>query len=235
MIRIAIADDDAEDLKRLENMIRSVFQDSGEDCAVFPFPEGEDLLGEYNGSYDIIFLDVEMRWSNGIDVARAIRERDQDTVLIFVSRVAQYAVQGYSVDAMDYILKPLEYASFEKKLQKAVKHVLSHRAHKLRIPTDGGFRWLSSDEIRYVEVFGHFLVYHTTEGDLRVSGAIGPLEKELAPFHFIRCTRFSLVNLKYVTGVDGGDLLLGTDRVPVSRRRRKEIVDALLVYNGGGV
>ena len=55
-----------------------------------------------------------MRWSNGLDVARAIRERDRNTVLIFVSRMAQYAVQGYSVDAMDYILKPVEYAGFEK-------------------------------------------------------------------------------------------------------------------------
>ncbi len=102
-------------------------------------------------------------------------------------------------------------------------------------PINGGFRWLLSDDVRYVEVYGHSLIYHTTEGELRAAGAIGPLAEELAPYHFLQCARFFLVNLKYVTGIDGGDLLLGEDRIPISRRRRKEILDALLLYNGGTV
>ena len=235
MIRIAIVDDDADDLKLLQSNIERFFQSSGGEYSLFAFSDGEDLLYRYDGSYDVIFLDVEMRWSNGIDVARSIRERDRDTALIFISRIAQYAVQGYSVDALDYILKPVEYASFEKKMQKALHHVESHRAHRIRISQDGDYRWLSSDAIRYVEVYGHALIYHTEEGVFRATGTISAAAEELAPFHFIQCTRFCLVNLKYVTGIDSGTIYLGQDALPISRRRRKEIVDALLLYNGGAV
>ena len=149
MIRIAIVDDDADDLKLLQSNIERFFQSSGGEYSLFAFSDGEDLLYRYDGSYDVIFLDVEMRWCNGIDVARSIRERDRDTALIFISRIAQYAVQGYSVDALDYILKPVEYASFEKKMQKALHHVESHRAHRIRISQDGDYHWLSSDAIRW--------------------------------------------------------------------------------------
>lgn len=233
MLRIALVDDDAEDLRLLKENIEKYFAESPGECAILTFAEGEDLLMDYDSSYDVIFLDVEMRWSNGIDVARRIRELDENTVIIFISRVAQYALQGYSVDAMDYILKPLEYADLEKKLRKAINHVQSRRGHKLQIAMDGDYRWLSSESIRYVEVFGHSLVYHTSEGDFHASGSIASVSEELEKYHFIRCTRFLLVNLKYVTGIDGNNIILGEDRLPISRRRRAEIVSALLIYNGG--
>ena len=233
MIRIALVDDDREDLDLLEGLLRRYFQAHGGEYAVFPFADGEDLLQGYPGSYDILFLDVEMRWSNGIDVARAIREKDRDTVILFVSRIAQYAVQGYSVDAMDYLLKPVEYGSFEPKLRRAIGYAQSHRSSKIQINVGGDYRWISTDAIRHVEVYGHSLVYHTAEGELRSAGAIAAVAEKLEPCHFIQCTRFSLVNLKYVTGIEGNDLILGAEKIPISRRRRKEIVDALLDYNGG--
>ena len=235
MLRIAIVDDDTEDLHLLEDCIRRFFDERAEDCALFAFSDGEELLYRYDGTFDLIFLDVEMRWSNGLDIARSIRQRDRDTVLIFVSRIARYAVEGYSVDAMDYLLKPVEYAVLEKKLQKALNYLASRRSGRVRISADGDYRWLSTDSIRYVEVYGHSLIYHTTEGDFRVSGAIAAAAEELAPYYFVQCARFSLVNLKYVTGIDGTMIYLGADAIPISRRRRKELVNALLLYNGGQV
>jgi DNA-binding LytR/AlgR family response regulator len=233
MIRIAIVDDDADDLKLLQSNIERFFRSTGGEYGLFAFSDGEDLLYRYDRSYDVIFLDVEMRWSIGIDVARAIREKDRDTLILFVSRIAQYAVQGYSVDAMDYLLKPVEYGSFEPKLRRAIGYAQSHRSSKIQINVGGDYRWISTDAIRHVEVYGHSLVYHTAEGDLRSAGAIAAVAEKLEPCHFIQCTRFSLVNLKYVTGIEGNDLILGAEKIPISRRRRKEIVDALLDYNGG--
>ncbi len=235
MIRLAIVDDDAEDLKLLQGYIARFFENRGEEYRLFTFSDGEDLLFRYDGTFDLIFLDVEMRWSNGIDVARSIRRRDGDTTLLFVSRIAQYAVEGYSVEAMDYLLKPVEYAVLEKKLQKALNHVASRRSCRVRICADGDYRWLNTDSIRYVEVYGHSLIYHTTEGDFRASGAIAAVAEELAPYHFLQCARFSLVNLKYVTGIDSSMIYIGADAIPLSRRRRKELVNALLLYNGGQV
>ena len=232
MLRIAIVDDDAEDLGRLKDCIRRFFDERAEDCALFAFSDGEDLLYRYDGTFDLIFLDVEMRWSNGIDVARAIRERDKDLVILFVSRIAQYAIEGYSVDALDYLLKPVGYEEFAVKLRKALRHIESHRAYRIRLSQGGDYRWVSTDELRYVEVFGHNLVYHMRDGEFRTTDTIGAATEQLGPYRFLQCSRFCLVNPRYVTGIDGNTLLLGQDRIPISRRRRKELVDALLRYHG---
>ena len=233
MLRIAIIDDDAEDRELLHSYIDRFFENDASKYTVYTFSDGEDLLLRYNASYDIVFLDVEMKWSNGIDIAHKIREIDTKTMILFVSRIAQYAVDGYSVSAFDYLLKPVEFASFTIKFQKALNYYQSHLTCRIRIPLDGDYRWISTDEIRYVEVFGHSLIYHTINGNLRSLGTIGSATEQLMPYHFLQTTRFCLVNLKYVTGIEDNSLLLGKDLVPVSRRRKKEIVDALMLFNGG--
>ena len=84
-----------------------------------------------------------------------------------------------------------------------------------------------------MEAFGHNLLYHTTDGQFRTTDTIGAATEQLRPFRFLQCSRFCLVNPRFVTGVDGDTLLLGQERISISRRRRKELVDALLRYHGG--
>ena len=233
MLRIAVVDDDQEDLSRIRAYLDQYFAAEPREYAVSSFSDGEDLLLQKPDSFDLLFLDVEMRWSNGIDIARSLRERGSDLVILFISRIAQYAVEGYSVDALDYLLKPVAYEEFAVKLRRALRQIDSRRSSSIRLSQGGDHRWVSSDEIRYVEVFGHHLIYHTKDGELRTTDTIGAAAGQLAPLGFLQCSRFCLVNPRYVTGVDGSTLLLGADRVPISRRRRKEFVDALLRYHGG--
>lgn len=233
MLRIAVVDDDEEDLSRIRAYLDQYFAAEPREYSVSSFSDGEDLLLQKPDSFDLLFLDVEMRWSNGIDIARSLRERGSDLVILFVSRIAQYAVEGYSVDALDYLLKPVAYEEFAVKLGRALRQIDARRPFRIRISQGGDHRWVSSDTIRYVEVFGHHLIYHTTEGLFRTTDTIGAAAGQLTPLGFLQCSRFCLVNPRYVTGVDGSTLLLGADRVPISRRRRKEFVDALLRYHGG--
>ena len=232
MLRIALVDDNEEDLSQIRTYLGQYFAQEPREYSVSTFSDGEDLLLREVGTFDLLFLDVEMRWSNGIDVARAIRERDKDLVILFVSRIAQYAIEGYSVDALDYLLKPVGYEEFSVKLRKALRHIESHRAYRIRLSQGGDYRWVSTDELRYVEVFGHNLIYHTRDGEFRTTDTIGAATEQLRPYRFLQCSRFCLVNPRYVTGVDGNTLLLGQDRIPISRRRRKELVEALLRYHG---
>ena len=151
--------------------------------------DGEDLLLRETGTFDLLFLDVEMRWSNGVDVARSIREKDSDLVILFVSRIARYAVEGYSVDALDYLLKPVGYEELAVKLRRALRHIDSHRAFRIRLSQGGDYRWVSTDAIRFVEVFGHHLVYHTGEGQFRTTDTIGAAIEQLGPYGFLQCSR----------------------------------------------
>ena len=233
MLRIAVVDDDQEDLSRIRSYLDQYFAAEPREYSVSSFPDGEDLLLQKPDSFDLLFLDVEMRWSNGIDIARTLRERGSDLVILFISRIVQYAVEGYSVDALDYLLKPVAYEEFAVKLRRALRHIDARRPFRIHLSQGGDHRWVSSDAIRYVEVYGHQLVYHTTDGQFRTTDTIGAAAGQLAPLGFLQCSRFCLINPRYVTGVDGNTLLLGADRVPISRRRRKEFVDALLRYHGG--
>lgn len=233
MLRIAIVDDSEEDIAQIRGYLERYFASEPRDYSAAAFSDGEDLLLQKSDSFDLLFLDVEMRWSNGIDIARSLRERGSDLVILFISRIAQYAVEGYSVDALDYLLKPVAYEEFAVKLRRALRQIDSRRSSSIRLSQGGDHRWVSSDEIRYVEVFGHHLIYHTTDGQFRTTDTIGAAAEQLAPLGFLQCSRFCLANPRYVTGVDGNTLLLGADRVPISRRRRKEFVDALLRYHGG--
>ena len=233
MLRIAVVDDDEEDLSRIRAYLDQYFAAEPREYSVSSFSDGEDLLLQKPDSFDLLFLDVEMRWSNGIDIARTLRERGSDLVILFISRIAQYAVEGYSVDALDYLLKPVAYEEFAVKLGRALRQIDARQPFRIRLSQGGDHRWLSSDAIRYVEVFGHHLVYHTTEGQFRTTDTIGAAAGQLVPLGFLQCSRFCLANPRFVTGVDGNTLLLGEDRVSISRRRRKEFVDALLRYHGG--
>ena len=233
MLRIAVVDDDEQDLSRIRTYLDQYFAAEPREYVVSSFSDGEDLLLQKPDSFDLLFLDVEMRWSNGINIARTLRERGSDLVILFISRIVQYAVEGYSVDALDYLLKPVAYEEFAVKLRRALHQIDARRPFRIHLSQGGDHRWVSSDTIRYVEVFGHRVVYHTTDGQFRTTDTIGAAAEQLVPLGFLKCSRFCLANPRYVTGVDGSTLLLGEERVPISRRCLKELVAALLGYHGG--
>ena len=233
MLRIALVDDNEEDLSLIRSYLDRYFAEEPREYAVTSFADGEDLLLREVGTFDVVYLDVEMRWSNGIDIARSIREKDRDLVILFVSRIAQYAVEGYSVDALDYLLKPVGYEAFAVKLRKALRHIESRSARRIRLSQGGDYRWVSTDEIRYVEAFGHNLLYHTTDGEFRTTDTIGAATEPLRPLRLPQCSPLCLAGPRRAPAAAGDALLLGQERISISRRRRKELVDALLRYHGG--
>lgn len=233
MIQFAIVDDDIKSIETIHRYIDHFYSSSNEEYHVTEFQDGDTLLANYQSLFDIIFLDVEMKRSNGINVAKSIRETDSSTVIIFISRMAKYAVAGYSVDALDYVVKPVDYASFELKLRKALNYLEQHQANKIQLNIDGKYLWLSTDDILYIEVFDHRLLYHTTKGDYSVGGALSTVLAGLEKYNFRQCNRYCIVNLKYVTKLQDNDITVGGKILQVSKRRRKEIVEALLLYFGG--
>ena len=193
----------------------------------------QNLLEDYRPVYDIIFLDVEMLHLDGMETARRIRELDSDVLLIFITNMAQYAIKGYAVGALDYVLKPVPYFAFSQQLQKAVNQLAKRTRHYLAVPVDGGMRRLDAATIYYIESEGHRVHFYTEDGDFSAPGALKALEEKLAGRLFARCNSGYLVNLAQVSGVQQNTVQVGPHELQISRPKRRAFLAALADYIGG--
>ena len=233
MIRVAIVEDDAEVQGVLQEYVRRYTRQYGTEFEVSVFADGVDLLEDYRAVYDIIFLDVEMKHLDGMATAERIRQMDADVILIFITNMAQYAIRGYSVGALDYVLKPVPYFAFSQQLLKAVTRLEKRAKRYLTVPVEGGLRRLNTASIYYLESEGHRVHFYTDEGDFSAPGALKTFEEKLADCPFARCNSGYLVNLAQVQAVQQNTVQVGPYELQISRPKRKAFLAALTDYIGG--
>ena len=232
MIRVAIVEDDAEVQGVLQEYVRRYTRQYGTEFEVTVFADGMDILEDYRAVYDIIFLDVEMKHLDGMTTAERIRQMDADVILIFITNMAQYAIRGYSVGALDYVLKPVPYFAFSQQLLKAVARLEKRAKHYLTVPVEGGLRRLDTASIYYLESEGHRVHFYTDEGDFSAPGALKAFEEKLADCPFARCNSGYLVNLAQVRELRQSTVQVGPCELQVSRPKRKAFLAALTDYIG---
>lgn len=231
MIHIAIVEDDDMYAGKLRANLERYAEEREEKIRISEFSDGEDIVTNYKGDYDIILMDVRMTFMDGMKAAGRIRECDSMVVIIFITNMPQYAMQGYAVDALDYVLKPVSYFALSQRLDRAIER-MRQREHKryLTVPVKGGMRRLELGRVRYLEVWDHRLFIHMTDEDIETKGAIRDMEEAISSSQFFRCNKCYLVNLEYVEGVQNNDIYIGKDTVRVSRSKKKEFMDALNNY-----
>lgn len=236
MLKIGLLEDEQDQAERLILFLAQYRQSHPQFAYTLQrYSRALELLDHYERDFDLLFLDIRLPDMTGMEAAHRIRESDRNVMIIFVTSLTQYAVEGYSVQAFDYIVKPIGYESFAAKLERALR-VLSYRRPGvvLDIKTREGSLRLSADMIHYFEVFDHDLLIHTDDGIIKQWGSLSRYEKQLAEAHFDRCNSCYLVNLKFVRGIYGDEVLVGNDRLAVSKSRRKAFLQALAQYKGGG-
>lgn len=186
MVRIAIAEDEPKYSEQLRTFTERFFSAHGEEAVVEVFRNGITLIERYSGKYDLIFLDIQMPHMDGMEAAHRLRAFDPDVLLIFVTSLAQYAVEGYSVGALDYILKPVSYPEFSIKLSRAMEKLQQQTAAALTVPTENGMVKLGADEIYYCEVRDHRLMVHSRRGVFERYGSLRDAESCLPADRFVR-------------------------------------------------
>lgn len=229
MLRVAIVEDDAGYANQLTEFLDRYGTENGKEIHSTIFRDGLDIVEDYQPAWDIILLDIEMPLLDGMSAAERIRALDTSVILIFITNMAQYAIKGYQVDAMDFVLKPINYYAFNMKLQKACRVLAERSTASLMIHTEGGTRKLLVSSIRYIEVADHRLIYHSTEGDFEMFGSLKELEATLGK-DFARCNHCYLVHLKYVDGIQADNVILGQDTLKISRTKKKEFVQRVSDY-----
>lgn len=234
MIRIGIVEDDAAAVERLVTHLDRFQADRGERFQVAVFGDGADVIADYRPDWDVLFVDVQMPRVDGMTAARRIREVDSEVIIVFVTSSPHYAVSGYEVDALSYLLKPVAYPSLEQEMTRALARIRRQpRRELLFTAIDGAHHRIAVDDIRYIESVRHRVDVHTLDGVYGVTTTITAMEAELAECGFLRCQSGLLVNLRHVTGIDGNDCRIrGGGRLPLSRYRKREFLAALAEHIG---
>lgn len=230
MIKIAIVEDEELYISKLEQYLKQYQDESEEKFELTVYRDGDEITSGYKAQFDIILMDIQMKFVDGMSAAEEIRKQDSQVIILFMTNMAQYAIRGYEVDALDYILKPVTYFTFSQKLNKAVERIKSRKTCFVAIPMKGGFRKMDINEIYYVESQSHMLLYHTAGEILTCRGNMKEIENMLAAHGFFRINKGHLVNMKYVDTVLDGNCSMNGESLPIARARRKLFMDALSAY-----
>lgn len=234
MVHIALIDDDAEERRSVRDCLDFITSRDGTEFAVKEFTDGESFLGTYEPGYDIVLMDIDMPGLDGVSTAQKLRKIDKSVVLMFVTRMPQFAVRGYEVDALDFIVKPINKYGFALKMSRAIARsaVLCDDVYLLR--SEGEIVSIRLNMLRYAETEGHYVVYHTVDGDYREYAYLKSVEKRVGK-NFVRCNSCYLVNLRYVTGVRKNTVIVGGEELAISRPKKAAFLAALSAFVGGGL
>ena len=233
MYHIAIVEDEAAFATQLQEYLEKYQEEHDVRFKISVFGDGEEILKDYQPLYDIILLDIEMPKVNGMQAAEQIREQDADVTLMFITNMAGYAIKGYEVGALDFVMKPVNYYTFSMKLTRALKRTRQKARQEILLTLPDGVKKLNVQQIYYVEVQNRMLSYHTDEGVFTMRGTMQSVEQMLRPYAFVKCNHWYIVNLKHVSEVRKNTAIVAGHELEVSRRNRTAFLQALTEYVGG--
>ncbi len=232
-LNIAICDD--------EKVIREQIKELAEKempCVCDGLYETGDALLAAGKQFDIVFLDIQMEGTDGIETAKRLRERDEDTILIFITGIREYVFQAFDVAAFHYLLKPIEADKFREVFRRAGRELekrKSKRRETVFIKTRNRSFSLEKDSILYIESRGKKVEIHTTGETIEAYASMNEMEGQLGG-GFFRCHRGYLVNMTYVAEYDSESITLNNgEYVYLAKEKYGEFVKAYLRYLRNGV
>ncbi len=230
MIRVAIVEDSKETAQQLKTMVERYGKENGTAFQFSTFSNGVDFISDYLPQYDLIFMDIDMPLLNGLETTKILRKLDGGVPLVFVTNLEKYAINGYDVGAIGFIVKPLNYATLSVKMRRFMEMVKKEEEPYLVVTSKSSVAKINLSDIYYITVDGRYVILHTKNGEIEHHKSMKQMEAELTPHDFVRCDNSSMVNLKHVSAVNSQSAIVNGDIVPCSRNGRKVLLDAFTIY-----
>ncbi len=231
--KIAVCDDSVIDREYVISFLRKWAEDKQQNVEIQSFVSSEQFLFQYEEEkdYDILLLDIEMGEMDGVSLAKKIRHGNERIQIVFVTGFPDFIAEGYEVDAVHYLLKPIREEKLRICLDKAVRN-LGIKEDVVFLQINNEMEKYTKREISYIEVFAHACTLHTISGDIEVKVSITELEKKLGQ-GFVRTHRSFLVNMEKIKRITRTDVVLDDGRmVPLARRNYAFVNKAFIAYFG---
>lgn len=234
-MNFAIVDDEAVEAEELKKYLEEYFRERDIECSVSLFSDVLFFLSNYHFEFDCIFMDYDMPGLNGMVGSKKLRNLDPNVPIVFVTKMEQYAVSGYEVNAVEYMLKPYEKERFlrmishveniiQRNTQKQGSIILSTQEVSVKIPYAS---------LYYVEVDKHNMLYHTERGIYTVRGSMVATKERLPSDLFALCNSGYLVNLAHVSFIGLNYVQVGDDKLVISRAKKKGFIEAMHKFISG--
>lgn len=240
MIEIAVLEDDEVDYDTFLsclNQYQKLNNMEGE-TNITHFKDAESFLNNFKcDMFDLVFMDIHLGKMDGLTCSHKLREIDSNVVIIFLTNLAQYAIQGYEVDALDFMVKPLTYYVFEMKFKRALTKLKKSKDVSLQFTIDYEQRYIKISHIKYIEIVGHKMIIHTTDGDFNSYGSLKNIEDNLAKQGidcFARCNSYLLVNFNFIKGLYGFEVDVDGTRLDISHPKKAKFIKDYNTYLGKG-
>lgn len=237
MYRALIVEDDPQAAETLRAHLERYAAERSTSFSVEILPSALEFL-EGTRPADVVFMDIGLPGVSGMEAAEVMRQTDELTPLIFVTDLAQYAVRGYQVDALDFMVKPVTYEDFALRMGRAMRVMDRNAGGTVSVATDEGLRVIAEKDVVYVEIFRHDLYWHVTGSaqPLHARGTLTRVAEELGAERFCRVSASHLINMGQLALIRPGSIVMsdGTE-VVISRRRRREVLETLTRYMGGSL
>lgn len=243
MIRVGIVDDEREARQRLQQEIVRFSDEYAIAFDVHEYDSAAAYLSDNNAACDILYLDIDMPEMSGMELAEKIRETDSRVLLIFCTNLQQFAINGYSVSALGFMVKPVQWYSLQMYLNRALKIIREREAQqnnsaekKLLIKDGAVTRLIDSGDIEYIEVRQHDLLYNILDKEtgqcevIKNRGSMQEIAAMLSPLGFVRCSAGFLVNMRCITAVSRMNIYIGQKILPIGRTYKESFSDAFSKY-----
>lgn len=233
-MKIVLCDDEETFLDTLETDINSILNDIDIPISILKYSNPLEFIEYYknNCDIDVVFMDILMGEVDGYFIAKEIHEIDHKTKIIFLTSVTKYALKGYEIDAVRYLIKPVSKATLNEVLKKAIHQIQVENNEFLIEKNDKGVFKIYLSDIKYIETYCRNTMIHTKQKDVL---SYRNMKVHLSGLnnHFVRCHSAIIVNLEYVDSVEQNQLKLITgETVPISKYRKKDFMIQLTNYYG---